>query len=314
MRLVDMPFTFEGLAVARIVVSGLWLSMLLFADLPGSADLPEEWFDRNGPLLLLPESVAAALRSPASLWTVHLGGCGLAVACLLGVRPFPLVAVPLLVTVLVAESLGPKAFTGGEINHAQLGAVFALAGLAIFPCGERWSICGPARRRLDPHLAKAAMLVPMLLLGAAYMAIGTRRIARNGIDIFLDETILTYFTSRSLIYSPTGFDYGLLVHDSAWLAAAAKAGFAVTTLCEALAPLCLLAGPRLRTVWLVVMVPFHLLSLFTMNIFFWENIVLILTFFTGWPQRFADRLRRPHVAAEAPEPRAGRAAGSRAAA
>lgn len=292
MRLVDAPVTFEGLAVARIVVSGLWLSMLLFADLPASADLPAEWFGRSGPLLLLPDCAVAALRSSCGLWAIHLAACGLAAACLAGIRPFPLVAGALLAVVLVAESLGPKGFTGEEISHAQLGAVFALAGLALFPCSERWSVCGAPRRTLDPALARAAMLVPALVLAVIYMAIGTRRIARGGVGIFLDETILTFFTSRSLIYAPTGFDYGLLVHESAWVAAAARFGFAVTTILEAVAPLCLLAGRRLRLTWLVIMVSFHVLSLFTMNILFWENVVLILVFFTGWPQVVADGVRR----------------------
>lgn len=88
MRLPD--WTRSGRAVTATVVSLAVVGCLV----PG-ATRAGEWFERNGPLLLLPEN-AAALRSPANLWTIHLGGCGLAVACLLEVRPIPLIAGPLL--------------------------------------------------------------------------------------------------------------------------------------------------------------------------------------------------------------------------
>jgi hypothetical protein len=37
------------------------------------------------------------------------------------------------------------------------------------------------------------------------------------------------------------------------------------------------------------MVPFHFLSLFTMNIFFWENVLLILFFATDSNRIFGKR-------------------------
>jgi hypothetical protein len=36
-----------------------------------------------------------------------------------------------------------------------------------------------------------------------------------------------------------------------------------------------------RRVWLVVIVSFHFVTLFAMNIFFWENLLLVLVIF-GW--------------------------------
>jgi hypothetical protein len=36
-----------------------------------------------------------------------------------------------------------------------------------------------------------------------------------------------------------------------------------------------------RLAWLVVIVSFHFVTLFAMNIFFWENLLLVLVIF-GW--------------------------------
>jgi len=43
---------------------------------------------------------------------------------------------------------------------------------------------------------------------------------------------------------------------------------------------------RFRFFWLLVMIPFHFLTLFTMNIFFLENLLLIALLLTGLPHLF----------------------------
>jgi hypothetical protein len=54
-----------------------------------------------------------------------------------------------------------------------------------------------------------------------------------------------------------------------------KAGFVVTTIFELFAPLCLVM-PRFRRVWIAVVVSFHVLNWFTLNLFFWQNALLVL--------------------------------------
>ena len=49
--------------------------------------------------------------------------------------------------------------------------------------------------------------------------------------------------------------------------------------------------------WIAVMVPFHGLTLLTMNIFFWPNIVIIALFMTD-----SDRFLAPRLARWAPDP------------
>jgi hypothetical protein len=43
----------------------------------------------------------------------------------------------------------------------------------------------------------------------------------------------------------------------------------------------ILTSRRIRMVWLALIVPFHFMTLFAMNIFFWENLVLIMLVFTS---------------------------------
>jgi uncharacterized membrane protein YphA (DoxX/SURF4 family) len=49
----------------------------------------------------------------------------------------------------------------------------------------------------------------------------------------------------------------------------------VTTIFELLAPLCLV-WPRFRRVWVVVIVAFHIVNWWLLNLFFWQNAVLVL--------------------------------------
>ncbi len=49
---------------------------------------------------------------------------------------------------------------------------------------------------------------------------------------------------------------------------------------EILSPLVLIST-WFRRAWLAVILPFHVLTLLSMNIFFWENMILIVVFLTG---------------------------------
>jgi len=59
-----------------------------------------------------------------------------------------------------------------------------------------------------------------------------------------------------------------------------KGGYFVTTLFE-LTSVGVLFSQRFRLLWLVVIASFHVITLVSMNIFFWENLVLMAVIF-GW--------------------------------
>jgi hypothetical protein len=86
------------------------------------------------------------------------------------------------------------------------------------------------------------------------------------------------------------FEIGLLGARTPLLLTTVQLGFGVVTFFELLSPVCLL--PRtFRWAWMGVMLPFHFLSLLLLNIFFWQNILLILFFMTDI-DRLIDRGRR----------------------
>jgi len=60
--------------------------------------------------------------------------------------------------------------------------------------------------------------------------------------------------------------------------AVTRVGFVVVTLFEFLTPLCLLSR-KFRYVWLIIIIPFHFLTWLLMNIFFWQNLLLMLVLF-----------------------------------
>jgi hypothetical protein len=266
------------------------------------ADLSPDLLTPVGPLRFVPVEVVALALNPVvliGLKTVLLVCLGLLV---LGVRPFSLVAVPTAVLLLLYDGL-MKSFNG-DINHAQMAVLYAALVLSVFPSADGLSVFGRPRRSAPDTMYAAPMLVVALLICFAYSFIGTNRLAANTFDIFSGDALVTLLGARSLEYLPTIFgfyDYGLLPLTWPALAPLFKLGYAVTTVLEVLSPL-VLFNKWFRRAWLLVIVPFHLTTLLTMNIIFWENILLIAVFLTGLPYLVAWRDREPAAVADTAEP------------
>lgn len=145
-----------------------------------------------------------------------------------------------------------------------------------------------------------------LALGFAYLFVGMARIVGGGLEVLTDESLRHWVVLRSLESSNYAFQYGIAITDSPLLYKGMLAGFAVVTLCEVLAPLALFHRV-FRFFWLAVMVPFHVACLMTMNIFFWENVLIILVLFTPLAHRIGAwaRVRESARGGGAPPDRGG---------
>jgi hypothetical protein len=271
------PDAAEILALGRITVFGIWFHHVLNTPFDLIGQLPYELFTARGALNLLPEAFYTTLvASPTLLlaWKVAmLAGCA---ALVLGVRPFPVIAVPVTAMLLLFDGV-VKGYAAW-VNHGQMGILFAAVVLCFFPAADALSVHG--RRRSGaaaPAVYAGGVLVVAAFLSAAYAFIGTHRVVVGGAQIFTGDAIVTYLAVQSLNYSARGYEYGLLGIAYPLVGALFRIGFAVTTLFEILSPLVLISR-WFRRVWLVVVVPFHVTTLFTMNIFFWENILLIAVF------------------------------------
>lgn len=120
-------------------------------------------------------------------------------------------------------------------------------------------------------MALYVMLAASLL---CYTFIGVHRVVHGDTAVFNGESLRSWLVVRSQDQTPLGFKLGLHVANTPALFMLYKIGFVFTTLVELLSLLCLYSR-RFAIAWLAYMTVFHLLSLVTLNIFFWENTILL---------------------------------------
>ncbi len=276
-----------ALGLFRIVVFGIWAVLLLQIPLVRAADLPLELYSAPGLLSLLPEALWPSLFQPVPLILLHIGLASVVLAAAAGVRPFALIGPAAFAAVLFFD--GIMKGWGGYLNHAQVAPLMAALFVAVSPAAGRLSVMGPTSVPADGSGSDGRHRYPFVatafVLAVAYALIGAHRMAIGGLEIFTGDALPTYLALRTFEYATFQYElsYALLQSGTAMLVL--KAGFAVTTLFEILSPVALVSR-RFRVAWLSVILPFHVITLFTMNIFFWENMILIGLVFTEIPARF----------------------------
>ncbi len=285
----------RALGLFRVVVFGIWILQLLWTPVTRGGRLPPELFDAPGLLGLLPGEAWTLLLHPVALGVTQGVLLVLFAAAALGVRPFwvigPLAALGLLYFDGFAKGWG------SYVNHAQFASLYAGILLAVAPAadgfvpwrrGEARREQGPARRLPDGAPGTGAYRFPLvgtaLLVAVTYALIGLHRLRMGGWEIFTGDALPTYMVLRTLEYSGYPFSLSLTLLDQPSALALLKAGFVAITLLEVLSPAALLSR-RFRLLWLPAMVGFHLVTLVTMNIFFWENLILLAVVFTDLPSR-----------------------------
>ncbi|TVQ78352.1 MAG: hypothetical protein EA369_07060 [Bradymonadales bacterium] len=161
---------------------------------------------------------------------------------------------------------------GGFINHAQMGPLY---------CAMLYGIFFPSGTEVNRSKHSVSFLkFSFGLLLLAYSFIGLRRFVWGGYEIFTGDSILVHFIQKSLMYGPwPEVAFGGLLVGLPGLPLIAKFGYFFTTLFEVLSPFCLVSV-RFAWIWLGVMLNFHVLTLFTMQIFFWENVILLVLMIT----------------------------------
>lgn len=272
----------RALAVLRIVVFGLWASLVANAPpLALAAEVPRELFTPPGVLALLPDGFWDAFFQPVLLTTFSGGLLVLTLAAAAGVGPWRLIGPAAFAGILLFD--GTQKGFGGFINHAQFGLIYGALLVALSPAADALRL-GGNRGRPVPARPPGAYRFPLigtaLLLSVAYSLIGLHRVAVGGLEVFTGSALPGYVALRTFEYASYNMQWSLAVLAHAPLVWILKAGFAVTTVFEILSPLALLYR-RFRWVWLAVIVPFHFGTIVTMNIAFWENLVLIAVLFGG---------------------------------
>jgi predicted DCC family thiol-disulfide oxidoreductase YuxK len=270
--------TAATLGIMRIVVFGLCFVYVLGVPYTQLAILPATLHNPTAVFSLLPSTWQAFLISQPGLSTVK----PLLLICLIcsvvGLRPFRLWALASVVLLLVFDMVykGYAYF----FWHGQFALIYCAVILAISPCVDAYRISAARSPAIGRDAAyKAAPLLIGLAMTACYALLGIRRIVEGNVAIYFDDTLLNYTAVRAFEPAFFNFQAGFWPLASPTLAVLLKVGFAIVTVFEAIAPLAVVSA-RFRFIWLWIMVLFHISTLFTMNIFFWENTVLLLLLFT----------------------------------
>lgn len=285
-RLLQAGASPETLGLLRIVVCGVWLLKVGADPIGQFRFFPTEIFNPPGPLLLIPDS----------LWSILLSGTGLAALkaalilvltlCALGVRGFRVWMI--LASVLLTYHQGlVRGF--GFINHQELGALFCVWALVVFPSVDGLAIHRRQDARKDDAYGVALLTITFLML-VPYCAIAAFRLAFAAPEVFVGESMTWWLASLSGL-DPDGWNWGREVVAYPLGRLAFKLGFVVVTVMELVSPLCLI-WRWLRPIWLMIMMPFHVSCLFFMNIFFWENVILLPFLFFDFPALYRKWRKR----------------------
>jgi len=262
------------------------------------AALPKEWFQAFGVVAILPDSLLAFLFKTQVLLIMKWAAVSLSVILVLGLGPYRPLAITFCILYFILVSLGVG--FGGFVGHARKALMFCTWVLAMFPAADALAVGRRPQSARDPAEYRAPLVYMTAVFTICYAFLGLRRLVHGGMEIFTGDAIAIELAMKSLMPSRFGYEYGTLALTSPTFALLMKAGFFGITVAELLAPICLFSKP-FRYLWAAIMVPFHISTLFTMNIFFANNMVLILLLMTplgsvfnhgNWGYRLLHRFRQ----------------------
>lgn len=306
----------EALGVFRIAVFGIWVAQVVRTPLGRAAELPGELFDAPGILALLPSGFWDGLFQPTPLLVLEVGLILIFLLAALGARPFPLIGMASVAGMVLFDGIAKG--WGEYVHHAQMGILYAGILIAVSPAADALSPFGsreggsrgaPSRGASSRGASSGGayrfpLVATAVVVAVTYALIGLQRLEVGGLEIFTGDAFPIYLAIRTFEYSAYSFQFSTLLLGSGGALLALKAAFAVTTVFEILSPLALISH-RFRWLWLLVIVPFHLATLVTMNIFFWENLILLVLVFTDLPTRLGSARRAKGLLSNPPTTECG---------
>jgi hypothetical protein len=272
------------LGVVRAAVFAIWLLEVVPDPLSFLAALPDAMRRPVGVFGHVP----GALITAGALDAFKAILVALIAACLAGLPGYRVLA-PLTALALTVDQALLRDYT--FVNHEELALLIVTWVLALFPAadGFSWPARPPSAR---PEVYVAAMRAAAAFLLLPYCLIAAHRLATAAPAVFTGESLPYWFASLSSL-DRDGWGVGVWLLGHPWLVTLFKAGFFVTTCFELLAPLCLVL-PRFRRAWIAVVVTFHLVNWFTLNLFFWQNALLVPLLVAEWEpllRRWSGRLQ-----------------------
>jgi hypothetical protein len=258
------------LGVVRGVIFATWLIVVVPDPLPVYGHLPAPLFHPIGVFRFLPRGIWLDLLKPDTLAAFKVVLVAVVALAAVGLRPYRPIAGLAAVMLTVDQAL-VRGFA--VVNHDELTLLVVTYLLVVFPAADGFSL---RRRRTAaaPGVYSAALLSMAVFLLVPYCLVAAHRLSVGFPDLYTGTGLPSWLASLGSL-NAHGRDAGLWVLRHPPLVTLFKLGFLLDTTFELLAPLCLVL-PRFRRVWVVFIVFFHILNWFTLSVFFWENIVLVL--------------------------------------
>lgn len=260
-------------------ILGLWFFKILADPFYQLSLLPQSAWVQIGLLSHIPLDIISWLWSRPALWTLKITILmALALSFFIKNRCL-LIFCGLLLTVQQSLIRGL-----GDINHSDIASLLIFYMLMIMPPYLMTENSNDQDRMRTSYVRAMAWI-----LVTPYCLIAAHRLL-NGFTVFDPAAMSSWLVHLSLRPSWFGFECGAQLAEHQWVVQILSTGFLLITLLELLTPFCMV-NLKFRWIWIIVMIPFHVSTLFLMNIFFWENIIFLTLFF--YPLRHEPLSKQP---------------------
>jgi hypothetical protein len=262
-------------------VFGTWFARVAFKPLQQLAVVAPSLEERVSVMRLVPHGMIPMVHNTAFLYGLKAAALLSFALVIAGVWLRPMMVLScILMTIFAAHWRG----FAGHIDHESILILLAgvlmtgltLADKRLESKGESWP-AGPG----VPTQSGVQMTAVLALLAMVYTMVGVYRIVHGSPEIWTTHS-LTFWALRNAYETVEPMaGWGKFVITYPWLAKMLELGFPAVTFFE-LTSFAVLFSRWYRYAFLLMMVPFHLLSLFVLDVFFWENMMLYILMFTFW--------------------------------
>lgn len=162
----------------------------------------------------------------------------------------------------------------GHINHPELALVLMVFVLTIFFFFED----SLDDRTMAISKYGIPLMMALFVVCFTYCFTGIHRLVARGLDIYMTNTMSFWVMEEGKRSRLFNWHLENLMLTSSFIHTMMTIGFPLVTFCEVASVFCLVSR-RFRYIWLLIMVPFHLMVWIFMGIFFWANLALYVLFF-----------------------------------
>jgi hypothetical protein len=265
-----------ALGVVRALVSGVFLTSILFTNFTNLGRLPATLLRPAGFMQLLPWSLYEAVMTPRGMFALMSLTTVSLLLSTAGLWTHATIKTSALLVLFYQGLLRNL----GHFNHDEMLGVYYLVVLAFSPCGDGFSVDSVLRRgRERARLSEVAYGYPILLMRAlmawAYFSSALLKLRFSGARYFSPDTLPNLAAQHSLDnLHDTRFRYAFNLLDHG---AYTTPLVALVVAWELLFPLAVFSK-RARWWLLGFGVVFHVSTLFLMNIFFPHLLAMYLVF------------------------------------